>query len=67
MGSRSMEKVPPLEAAHPPAHNTHTYPGYGERNDFQTYVNMNYLLATWPTAPAAVYKLIALPCFSFHP
>ena len=27
-----------------------------------TYVDPDYLLATWPTAPAAVYKLMAQPC-----
>ena len=41
----------------------HTYPRYGERHDFQTYINLNYLLATWLTALAAVYnKLMAQPC-----
>ena len=39
-------------AQHPARPQTHHR--YGERHDFQTYINMNYLLATWPTAPAAV-------------
>ena len=42
-------------------------PRYGERYDFQTYINMDYLPATWPTALAAVYKLMAQPCSSRMP
>ena len=29
---------------------------------FQTYVNMTYLMVSWPTALAAGYKLMAQPC-----
>ena len=51
----------------PPQHQHHPTPTPSKYAShtldyFKTYVNANYLMATWPTALAAGYKSTAKPC-----